>query len=330
MKVISILLFVSGVISLALIGTESKAQDCGGVAEYYYDKVEKHKRFTITVRNAAINSGFVSFTFVKSSKYSEPYLIVNKDATELGCYHKTSKAIVLYTDGTNETHKYSGGLECGDEPFIMDIDKPFKMDVEIFRVYGEKDYSDLKLLLSAQSNVFKASKCIAKSWSELEVVLKNQQEQDSLIQIEKERVLREELEIKRKQQLEKRRLDSIAEINKAREKAERIKAETIFEATSESWVVNFDVAKLSEAEILNRQDFIGVPKALEIQWALTRALRKKWTSKQRNCTCTVIKQTNGTKTKFKYVITNCKDSKSRYLFNDNSAEVERTSEFDVK
>jgi hypothetical protein len=109
-----------------------------------------------------------------------------------------------------------------------------------------------------------------------------------------------------------------------------LKGDTIFKATSESWVLNFDVDKLSEPTILNRQDFSSVPNALKIQYALSRALKKYSTLKQRNCTCTVIKQTNGTKTKFKYVITNCKDSKSRYLFNDNSAEVERTSEFDVK
>ena len=88
--------------------------------------------------------------------------------------------------------------------------------------------------------------------------------------------------------------------------------------------------KLSEAEILNRQDFIGVPKALEIQYALTRALNKNSISKQRNCTCTVIKKMNDTKTKFKYVITNCMDSESKSLFNDNFDEVERTSEFDIK
>ena len=97
-----------------------------------------------------------------------------------------------------------------------------------------------------------------------------------------------------------------------------------------SWVINFDVDKLSEVRILNRQDFIGVPKALKIQYALTRALKNNSIVKKRNCTCKVLKQMNDTKTKFNYVITNCRDSKSKSLFTDNLKEVERTIDFDVE
>ena len=88
------------------------AQDCGGRISYDYDKIEKQKEYRIEVRTFT-NRDALTFDFIKSSRYSAPYILIYSSASEVGCYYKTAKIIFLFEDGTDKTYSYAGDLDCG-------------------------------------------------------------------------------------------------------------------------------------------------------------------------------------------------------------------------